>query len=328
MKKLNKFLYSIAALLVIAAIAINVYLIRNQQHQKFIRSLSLHQAVIHFPHLIPEILDLGADVNELDADGRTPLFWAVTRGKVDSIELLLKLNADPNIKFSRDNLNPTTLHKATISLNSLKDAKIVKLLLKAGADPNVTNLQKETPLLRISRGGNDTLAFDVSKDLIDAGANVNLSEDLAGMTPLLHAVSSGNAALVDLLLKAGADPNSANFQNATSLLSASFKEDNSLSTSLGKKLIDAGADVNIQSSFNGMTPLHNSVGRGNTQLVDLLLTAGADPEIRNHRGIRAIDQINSTSNPEAIQKIFEKHGADSVRRPELFAKYRKDENSE
>ncbi len=256
MKKLDWYLYSIAAVGVIVVIAINVYFYQIQQHRKYLRSLGLHGAAVHFPHLIPEIAEMGVDINELNVDGNTPLQMAVTFKKEESVKLLLDLNADPNIKNSSNKINPTPLLDATFILSSAEEAEIVKLLLKAGADPNVTGNQQETPLHRIARTANQSLALDVAKDLIDAGANVN-SEAARGMTPLQTAVVSGNAGLVDLLL-----------------------------------------------------------------------TAGADPEQRNDHGFRAIDQINSTANPEAIQKIFEKHGADSVRRPELFAKYRKDENSE
>ncbi|TWT63477.1 ankyrin repeat domain-containing protein [Rubinisphaera italica] len=256
MKKLDWYLYSIAAVGVIIVIAINVYFYQIQQHRKYLRSLGLHGAAVHFPHLIPEIAEMGVDINELDADGHTPLHMAVTFKKVESVKLLLDRNADPNIKNSSDKINPTALHDATFILSSPDEAEIVKLLLKAGADPNVTGNQKETPLHRIARTGNQSLALDVAKDLIDAGADVN------------------------------------------------------------------------SEAFRGMTPLQSAVALGNTALIDLLLTAGADAEQRNDHGFRAIDQINASANREEIQKIFEKHGADSVRRPELFAKYRKDENSE
>ena len=252
MKKLDWYLYSIAAVGVIVVIAINVYFYQIQQHRKYLRSLGLHGAAVHFPHLIPEIAEMGVDINELNADGNTPLHMAVMHRKVESVKLLLDLNVDPDIKISSDIINPpTALHNVTFILSSAEEAEIVKLLLKAGADPNVTGIQKETPLHQLARAANQSLALDVAKELIDAGANVN-SEALRGMTPLQNAVSSGNATLVDLLL-----------------------------------------------------------------------TAGADPEQRNHEGFRAIDQINSTANREEIQKVFEKHGADTVRRPELFAKYRK-----
>ncbi|HBN74230.1 MAG TPA: hypothetical protein DD473_00085 [Planctomycetaceae bacterium] len=256
MKKLDWTLYSIAAVGVIVVIVINVYFYQIQQHRKYLRSLGLHGAAVHYPHLIPEIAEMGVDINELNVDGNTPVHMAVTFKKVESVKLLLDRNADPNIKNPSNKINPTPLLDATFILSSAEEAEIVKLLLKAGADPNVTGNQKETPLHRIARTSSKSLAVVVAKDLIDSGANVN------------------------------------------------------------------------SEAARGMTPLQTAVALGNTGLVDLLLTAGADPEIRNHDGFRAIDQINSTSKREAIQKVFEKHGADSVRRPELFAKYRKDENSE
>ncbi|MCG6157829.1 ankyrin repeat domain-containing protein [Rubinisphaera margarita] len=251
MKKLERSLYALAAVGVIIVIAVNVHFYRVRQYQDYLRSLGLHQAAIHHPELIPEILKLGADINALNKEGYTALHLAATFKKIESVETLLKLGADPDVKCHKDRINPTVLHRATFTLNDAKQVRMTILLLEAGADPNVVTSEIETPLLR-----------------------------LAGTS-------------------------------------------HSFSVSVAQELISAGADVNIADS-RGMTPLQYAVARRNPQLADVLLQAGADPEQRNDAGFRAIDQLNLVPNPEAMQKIFEKHGADSVRRPELFTKYRKE----
>jgi len=44
-----------------------------------------------------ELLEDGADVNELDADGRTPVLLATRGNHVDTVRALVEAGADPNI---------------------------------------------------------------------------------------------------------------------------------------------------------------------------------------------------------------------------------------
>src|ERR1019366_4256828 len=79
--------------------------------------------------------------------------------------------------------------------------------------------------------------------LLDSGANPNqASRNALRVTPLHPATTSAHTALVDLLLRHGADPNA--------------------------------------EESNGMTPLHNAAGTGNREIAALLLNAGADRAIK------------------------------------------------
>ena len=72
--------------------------------------------------------------------GETPLYQAVEMEKIEHIKLLLKKGADPNIT-NDDDLSP--LH---IAVNK-QNITIVKLLLKYGANPNLkSKLYQQTPL--------------------------------------------------------------------------------------------------------------------------------------------------------------------------------------
>jgi ankyrin repeat protein len=42
-------------------------------------------------------ISAGEDLNELDA-GMTPLLWAIFRGDIDAVRLLLESGADPNVR--------------------------------------------------------------------------------------------------------------------------------------------------------------------------------------------------------------------------------------
>ncbi|MFB0496642.1 ankyrin repeat protein [Mucilaginibacter sp. OAE612] len=58
----------------------------------------LHKQVLTREVLnVESVLPLGVDLNELDELGNSPLHWAVMRGDLDIVELLLRSGANPNV---------------------------------------------------------------------------------------------------------------------------------------------------------------------------------------------------------------------------------------
>lgn len=54
---------------------------------------------------IKDAITQGCDLDELDNLGNSPLHWAVMRGDIETVELLLKANANPNV-LSSDGITP------------------------------------------------------------------------------------------------------------------------------------------------------------------------------------------------------------------------------
>ena len=52
-----------------------------------------------------KLIDLKVHLNELDTDGHTALHWAVFRGDLNSVKILLEAGANPNI-LSSDGVTP------------------------------------------------------------------------------------------------------------------------------------------------------------------------------------------------------------------------------
>ena len=202
-------LFYIAAALSIGVIAVLGWWIYQQQlHIARLKGMSLHTAAVHYPELIPEIVALGRNVNELDVDHNTALQQAVVFRKVESIKALLDAGANPN-NVGNNTINPTALLEATFIPIHPESVEITKMLLEGGADPDATGAHGHTSLIRAARIDNRAVAYEITKALLDAGADVNIEGDL-GETALQHAVASGNAAIADLLLTAGADPEQRN----------------------------------------------------------------------------------------------------------------------
>ena len=83
------------------------------------------------------------------------------------------------------------------------NSEITKKLIDSGADVNIGTVNNVwSPLTKAIHNEN----VDIVKMLIDNGADVNFV-DSSGETPLLLAVESGKVELVEMLLEADADVN-------------------------------------------------------------------------------------------------------------------------
>ena len=84
-------------------------------------------------------LDHGADPNERDSLGYTPLIYAARDGNAGAVQVLLRHRAQVN---AQDNNGSTAL------MHAAEDGhrEIARLLLNAGADPNLTNRKGYTAL--------------------------------------------------------------------------------------------------------------------------------------------------------------------------------------
>ena len=78
-----------------------------------------------------------------DWAGITPLYLAVAHGLAPMVETLLKAGADPNVPARFQNRSPLML---AVVLGADENINIVRMLLEAGADPDLADASGETPL--------------------------------------------------------------------------------------------------------------------------------------------------------------------------------------
>ena len=107
-----------------------------------------------------------------------------------------------------------------------------------------------------------------------------------GETPLVAAVKACNSAVVSRLLALGADANARNeLDDRDSALHYACLEGD---LPIVRILLAEGAEVNAQNQQK-MTPLIYALQAGHVEVAQLLLSAGADPTLRDRTGKTAKD---------------------------------------
>jgi len=181
------------------------------------------------------LIDSHANVNHADAQRFTPLFWAVDRRNMETA---------PNF--------PWMVTKDPLP--------VIKKLLDAGADPNVT--VNNTPRARM-REGSPRIVF---------------------ATALMRAAFAGDLELVKLLLAHGADPHIPSSDRETTLAAAcglafinGYHRQRPPAERLEvvKLMLELGEDINHADSY-GITPLMGAANLGDVNIVRYLIDKGAD----------------------------------------------------
>ena len=123
---------------------------------------------------VVEAIAQGGEVDELDREGRTPLFYAVLDGNLPLIAELIRRGANPG---ASDNGKWTPLHFAAQEYRP----EATELLLQHGAAVDVQDAYGNTPLWRAvfaSRGRGEVI-----KVLLSAGADKTMKNN-HGVSPL------------------------------------------------------------------------------------------------------------------------------------------------
>ncbi len=140
-------------------------------------------------------------VNQTNAEGDTPLMVAAESGNVQMVDFLLENGANPH--YENKNSDVRTASMLAVIRGHLP---VLEKLLEGGVDVNERGDFAGSPLLMeaIHFDDNPRFRFEIFNYLIEAGANVNLPND-SGRTPLMEAAFCQNNAVLELLLKRGAE---------------------------------------------------------------------------------------------------------------------------
>ncbi len=221
-----------------------------------------------------------------DADGTTPLEWAVYNDDLPTAQRLLHAGANAN---AANRYGVTPLSLAAINRN----AAMAEALLKAGADAN------SKVLMTAARTGNP----EIVRLLIEHGANVNAKGETYGETALDWAAQENHAEAAQVLIAHGADVNARTnpLERAkdrfglegvltilphgtwTPLMYAARQ--GSLETA--RALVAGGASLNLTDT-DSSTALVLAIINGHYDTAALLAERGADPNITDTAGMAAL----------------------------------------
>ncbi len=254
-----------------------------------------------------------ADVNAVDADGATALLWASYHDDLDAADLLIRAGAGVD---AATDLGATPLWAAAQNGSE----QMVGRLLRAGAHPDTPLASGETPLMVAARSGYAA----VVERLLAAGAQAD-ARGARGQTALMWAAAEHHADVVKVLVSHGAGvhlksdvwsqmmavpphgylPYNRMIPHGgdTALMFAARVGD----LESAKALVAAGANVNDADAW-GVSAVTLAVHSGFTDLVELLLDKGADPNAAPN-GFTALHEAVMRRDERMAASLI-RHGAD------------------
>ena len=268
------------------------------------------------------LVDRGADINQVSGDGSSPLLIALLNGRFDVAMRLIEQGADPNLATNTDGISPLfavlqtqwaymyTDHPQPRAQDNeqTQHMEVLNALLEAGAEPNVA--------LKSHLWHSDFLRGKIALDL-------------TGATPFWRAALAQDLDAMKALVRFGADPNMPTTLPEPGLREGRqndgrLQEDSGLPMlpegsptmyalhaaagggymGLGPFMMNSvpnnfvnvvrylveelGADVNLPDGW-GYTPLHYASVRGGNDLIEYLVSKGADVRVLSRLGQSTAD---------------------------------------
>lgn len=260
-----------------------------------------NETILHIAarrHVSPEIMtlliDKGANVSARNKYGDTPLHNAVQYENLEAVKLLVAKGANPNTLDKPFSLVPSFLHiipgESPLYLAQKEDEPSEKTLKIIEFLEPLTKKSlwfEVTPEVKLTRAIMSKQAENVKQVLTTNKFSKNELNDALIRIPLY-----------------------------IKLYREDILADKMLPIQISQLLIDAGANVNAQTSWSKETPLHKAVESNNPALVGFLLKHGANPIARDVKGKTPLNFVKKEPSENKL-KIIELLGPQQERAYEI-----------
>ena len=220
---------------------------------------------------LADLTDRGYDINQADPDdGATALHATVETERLDYMRFVISRGANLNI---RDGAGLTPLLHALES-SAENRAEILRRLLGAGTEPNMTGAGGEFPLHLAAERGDVVSA----RTLLQYGAILDAMHSETGATALAVAMENNRDEMVEFLRGEGAEEIRNHGEgDALSIVAENLGVDRLLA------FAEDDGDVNATND-EGMTALHLAAANNRPEYANILLRFGADPNQQDNAG--------------------------------------------
>ena len=248
------------------------------------------------PAVCRVLIDAGADIDTNNNAGRSPLHYACDSGALEVVKMLVEAGARVR---ATDDEGRTCLMLAACSGHTETVRYLVSL---PEVELNQQDIEDNETALHVAV---QKKATDVVQVLIDAGADIDIqnNEDES----LLHAAcDSGALDIVKMLVRAGTGVRAVDDQGRTCLMLAACSGHTETVRYL---LCLPEVEVNYLNLRNSYTALHHALDEGETDMVQVLIDAGADIDTQNNDGCSPLHDACALEAPGVVKMLIEA-GAD------------------
>jgi ankyrin repeat protein len=180
---------------------------------------------------------------------------------------------------------------------------MVTKLIEGGVNPNSQSAHNNSLLHQAAEYGQ----IQVVKCLIDRGAQVD-AKGSYDQTPFWEAILNGHLDVAQFLLDKGAEIDSGSHNGGTVLhYVCEYNTDPVPNHKLAQWLLDHGARVDAVDN-RGDSPLHKSAWKGHVASATVLISAGANVNAKNKKGMTPLDHALNQQQTQ-IERMLRNHDA-------------------